>query len=192
MKTALLFLALALPLTGAAADKPAYKVGDRLAQSAPAAKTAFRTITWDALMPKDWDPMAPIKKLDLSKLQDGDPKANEALAKLREAWDNAPLAREMEGQAIRMPGFVIPIEKVKDDVTEFLLVPYFGACIHTPPPPVNQIVYVVSSKPIKMQTMDPYWVSGKLKLDRRDSPFGPAGYRLELQQLEPYKRPGEK
>ncbi len=88
----------------------------------------------------------------------------------------------------RPGGFAIPLERKGDKVTEFLLLPYFGACIHSPPPPANQIVRVVSAKPLgKMQTMDAVWVSGTLTLERVDTPWGKAGYRIDVDKVAPYQ-----
>ena len=124
----LLALLLAAPALGAD-----YKVGDRLPESA-AGKSAYKTISWDDLLPKDWDPMAAFKGIDLAKLDDADPRAGDALEKMRKAWDAAPVNRAMDGQNIRLPGFVVSLDGGPGELREFLLVPYFGACIHVPPP----------------------------------------------------------
>ena len=50
--------------------------------------------------------------------------------------------QEIDGAHVRIPGYLLPLELENDEATEFLLVPYQGACIHTPPPPPNQIVHV--------------------------------------------------
>ena len=55
---------------------------------------------------------------------------------------NAAVVPALDGKLVRMPGYALPLEQSPDGVTEFLLVPYVGACIHTPPPPANQIVHV--------------------------------------------------
>jgi hypothetical protein len=71
----------------------------------------------------------------------------------------------LDGQHIRMPGYALPLEYVDKKVTEFLLVPWVGACIHTPPPPPNQIVHVTVAKGIKMVSrFEPVWIEGKLKV----------------------------
>ena len=70
---------------------------------------------------------------------------------------------ELDGKQIRMPGFALPLEYSDKKITEFLLVPWVGACIHTPPPPPNQIVYVKVEKGFKTNGMfEPIWVSGEL------------------------------
>ena len=69
----------------------------------------------------------------------------------------------LDGQTIRMPGYILPLEFSGKDVTEFLLVPYVGACIHTPPPPPNQIVHVKADKPVSNVTVfSAVWVTGRL------------------------------
>jgi hypothetical protein len=131
--------------------------------------------------------MASLKGLKLENLKDSDPRAMEALEKMREAWSNAPVEPALNGERIRIPGFVIPLEKSGSKVKEFLLVPYFGACIHTPPPPPNQIIHVKAAKPVaNMRTMDTMWVSGIMQVRSVDSEFGQAGYQLKAEQVAPY------
>lgn len=180
-----------------AADKD-YKVGDRLSAPAPGAaknkpatsapaSAGYKEKTWDDLMPKNWDPMAPLKGLKLDNLKDGDPRAIEALEKIRAAWNNAPIEPALDGERIRIPGFVIPLERAGNNVSEFLLVPYFGACIHTPPPPSNQIIHVRISKPLaNMRTMDTMWVSGVMHAGKIDTEMGQAGYQLKAEWITPY------
>jgi len=88
---------------------------------------------------------------------------------------------------IRIPGYMVPLEYRGKEVTEFLLVPYFGACIHTPPPPANQIVYVKYEQGIhEDQTWDPIYVSGELKSRRSSSEIAEAGYTLLADKVVPY------
>jgi hypothetical protein len=159
--------------------------GGRTAPAAPAG--APRTIGWEALVPADWDPMKDLKGLNLSILSDADPRAITALSKLREAWDNAPINPAMVGQLVRLPGYLVPLEETKDGLKEFLLVPYFGACIHSPPPPANQIVHVLPKAAAKgFRSMDTVWVTGVLTGARTDSYMGMSGYRIEATQVTPY------
>ena len=158
------------------------------AQKAPAAKPgAFREINWDELVPKDWDPMKEMKGLQFAGLSDADPRAAEALKKMRQAWDNAPSNPALDGQSVRIPGYVVPLEETKEGVKEFLLVPYFGACIHSPPPPANQIIHVLpQSVPKGIRSMDPVWISGTLVRGKVDSYMGAAAYKMEARAVEPY------
>ena len=131
--------------------------------------------------------MKDLKGLNLSILSDADPRATAALAKLREAWDNAPINPAVVGQTVRLPGYLVPLEETKDGLKEFLLVPYFGACIHSPPPPANQIVHVLPKAPAKgLRSMDTVWVTGVLTGTRTDSYMGMSGYRIEATQVTPY------
>jgi hypothetical protein len=166
-----------------------YKVGDRLQQQDSDTKSKYKTINdWDALVPKDWDPMKDFKKFDLSKMKDSDPRTQELLQQLRDAWNKAPTEPSMNGKAIRIPGFIVPLEESHHQITEFLLVPYFGGCIHVPPPPSNQIIHVFPPKPLKnMQTMEAVWVSGTLESFPSDTNMGSAGYRMKAEVVEPYK-----
>lgn len=178
-----LTLTLLLPLSLPAAD---YRVGERL-PAVKAGTKGFREIQWDDLMPKGWDPMAAFKGVNLNRLQDSDPKAAELLAKVRVEWDKAPVEPALNGQRVRIPGFVVPLERKGDEVSEFLLVPYFGACVHVPPPPSNQVIHVVPAKPVKgMQTMETFWISGTLNLQGGDSGMGVYAYRLAAERVEPY------
>ena len=159
-----------------------------------ASGTGYTEIRWDDLVPKGWDPMKLVKdknpSANMAALQDGDPKANALLLQLREVWDNAPTEPELNNTRVKLPGYLVPLEEVAAGHTEFLLVPYFGACIHTPPPPANQIVLVVPAKPAGgLRSMDTVWVSGVLKTTRGNSPMGASGYRLEGALVERYKAP---
>lgn len=183
-----LLLALVFPLTlSGSLSASDYRVGERLPASKGAAK-GFQEIVWDDLMPKGWDPMAAFKGIDLNRLQDSDPKAIEMLARVRAEWDKAPVEPAMNGKRIKIPGFVVPLERKGDEVSEFLLVPYFGACVHVPPPPSNQVIHVVPAKPVKgMKTMETFWISGTLTLQGGDSGMGTYAYRVAAERVEPYE-----
>ena len=91
------------------------------------------------------------------------------LAKYR-SWREAVSKRQgivnpdFDGKAIRMAGYLLPLEFSDQGVTDFLLVPYVGACIHVPPPPPNQIVFVRLAKKFKVNDLfTAVWVSGKIK-----------------------------
>lgn len=166
-----------------------YKLGEKIRPASPsAASGAVRTIGWDDLLPPDWDPLAALKGLDLARLDDADPRAQKALADLKRAWDSAPANRKMHGQRIRIPGFVVSLDGGPGELREFLLVPYFGACIHVPPPPPNQVIHAVARTPIKkVQTMDAIWATGRLEVVRSDTPFGAATYVMQVERVTPYK-----
>jgi hypothetical protein len=168
---------------------PAYQVGDRLPSGGDARNAPdYREITWDELIPPGWNPAEIFAGLNLDKFQDADPRADAALEKMRKAWDNAPANPQMQGQAIRIPGFVVPLETDGGALREFLLVPYFGGCIHVPPPPANQIIHVFAQPPLKdVQAMDAIWVSGTLEITQSNSQMGNASYGMKTQKVEPYQ-----
>lgn len=160
------------------------------AEAAPAGAstpTAVRTIGWEQLIPAGWDPYKDLKALNLEGLKDNDPRAEEALKKMRKMWDNAPINPLILGQNVRLPGYMVPLEDLPEGTKEFLLVPYFGACVHSPPPPANQIVHVVLDKANKrFRLMDVVWVTGTLSATKTDSHMGMASYRIDAKALMPY------
>lgn len=184
MKTLLCLLL----LTCAPALAADYQVGDRLPADESAKPAKFKEVSWDDLLPPDWNPMEPLKGLNLDKMKDSDPRAQEALDKLKAMWRVAPANPAINGRAIRIPGFMVPLEYAGKEVKEFLLVPYFGACIHVPPPPANQIIHVLPARPVKVKTgMDAVWVEGVIQVGVARTEMGDAGYRLKAVRVEAYK-----
>ncbi|MBG7620479.1 DUF3299 domain-containing protein [Herbaspirillum sp. AP02] len=171
-----------LKQTPAVTDQP-YKASGKLVDG-------YQEIAWEALIPKDWDPMAPFKGLKLDQLTDDDPRADAALWKAKKYWKEAPVDASMEGKPVRLPGFVVSLDREGEALKEFLLVPYFGACIHVPPPPANQIIHVRSAKAVKnVRTMDAVWISGVIKVERSDSSMGASSYSMKAISVEPYTAP---
>ena len=149
----------------------------------------YRPIAWDDLIPEGWNPLLPSSDATAT-LTDGDPRAGQMLAELRAAWDDAPTVDGLNGSDVRLPGYVVPLDVVDGRLKSFLLVPYFGACIHTPPPPANQIVHVVVKVPAEgFRTMDVVWASGRLTTARQDSVLGASGYSLEAVAIDHYLPP---
>jgi hypothetical protein len=172
-----------------AAPAPEYEVGERLkpAPRAPGAAVRFREIDWDELMPPSWNPQAIFDGLSLGDLRDGDPRAMRALERLRAEWERAPANRALNGAAIRIAGFLVPLERTGKALSEFLLVPYFGACIHVPPPPANQIIHVVAKPAVRgTQSMDAVWVEGIVETGTSDTPMGRSSYRMKASRVQPY------
>lgn len=146
-----------------------------------------RTLEWDDLMPADFDPGAPFQDIDVSTLNDDDPQARELLAKLRKLWDEAPVVAALDGARVRLPGFAVPLETDGQTATRFLLVPYIGACIHVPPPPLNQTVLVEAPAGASVRgVFDPVWVTGQLTIQRATTDLANAGYTLNATEVEPY------
>ena len=147
----------------------------------------YTELRWDDLVPKGWDPTKGMRDRNVAGLPDSDPRAGDLMRELREAWDNAPTLPALDGAAIKLPGYLVPLDETTAGITEFLLVPYFGACIHTPPPPANQIVLVRPARPLTgYRTMDTVWASGRLRTTRSQSQRGASGYTLEAALIDRY------
>jgi hypothetical protein len=146
-------------------------------------------LEWDALIPADWRLDKLMEEYDADNLADDDPRAKELMEKMKQFWREAPVVNDYDGKKIKLPGFVVPLEMNATDIQEFLLVPYYGACIHTPPPPSNQTVYVVTEeeKPYQGELFDTVWVTGTLRVEKLSSELGDAGYRVDALQVEPYE-----
>jgi uncharacterized protein len=102
---------------------------------------------------------------------------------------NAPVNPELDGKLVKIPGFIVPLDVARDGtVSEFFLVPYFGACIHVPPPPPNQIVYVTATKGIALDSIyESYWITGTMKMQNKSTRLGAAAYSLSADKVEIYK-----
>lgn len=92
----------------------------------------------------------------------------------------------LNGKSVKIPGFMVPLEDDQRKVTEFLLVPSPQACIHVPPPPPNQMVYVKMRRGIEA-AVGPIWVYGTLHLVTKKSMYGDASFEVSADGIEPYK-----
>jgi|AVFP01.1.fsa_nt_gi hypothetical protein len=153
----------------------------------------YQELEWDDLIPLDWQPDKLMSDLDADTLSDDDPRAQELMEKLQALWREAPVVQELNARRVRLPGFVVPLDMDASSMGEFLLVPYFGACIHVPPPPRNQTVYVETAKGAEYQgeLFDTVWVSGVLAVESSSSDMGDAGYRIDALEVAPYQEAEE-
>jgi uncharacterized protein len=171
-------------------------VGCDPAPSSPAASATpdetakpARELQWDELMPADFAPEALFEGVDIASLVDDDPQAIALMEKLRKLWDEAPVVETLDGERVRLPGFAIPLEMDGEAVTQFLLVPFYGACIHVPPPPANQTVLVEAAGELRVvirQAFDTVWVTGQLAAKPTDTGLAKAGYTLTASAVQPY------
>lgn len=156
-------------------------------------------IGWDDLMPEDWNPEKVFQDMtdeEFNALPEDTYQV--MLKKVQAEIDAAPVVDTLNGKQVRIPGYIVPLEVNNTSISEFLLVPYFGACTHTPPPPANQIIY---SKINTQYTLDdiyqPVWISGTLKTGRVKSQLNEVGvtqaadiesvYSMQVDAIEPYK-----
>ena len=96
--------------------------------------------------------------------------------------------RKLDGKRVRIPGFIVPLDDADEQGAEFLLVPYYGACVHTPPPPPNQMAFVsmTDGKQVKLALFDAIWMEGTLRIVNYESPYGSVGYTIEGLSMKPY------
>lgn len=156
----------------------------------PAAPAATpRELEWDALIPEDWRPEAIFADYPVDELADDDPRAQELMERLEALWAEAPVVEALDGETVRLPGFVVPLETGTGEIREFLLVPYYGACIHVPPPPANQTVHVLASPDgaIELGLFDTVHVTGVLEVAPVDTALAEAGYTIRGARVEPFR-----
>ncbi|MDR1039661.1 MAG: DUF3299 domain-containing protein [Deltaproteobacteria bacterium] len=163
----------------------------RASAVADGAYTENGWLIWDELVDPGWDPAAIFQELGIDKMRDDDPGAEEAVREFMARWAQAPINKAMGGKRIKIPGFVVPLDLESTEIKEFFLVPYFGACIHVPPPPPNQIVFVRSNQALDgIGVMDVVWVYGMMRAERFQTDLGDAGYTLPADKVEPYREDG--
>ena len=99
------------------------------------------------------------------------------------------VVKDLNGEKIRIPGYVVPLDfSAKSEHSEFLLVPYFGACLHTPPPPPNQIIFVKAAPAVKLGNIyEPIWLEGTIRTGEFNSELGNSAYEVSLSKAEPYE-----
>ncbi|MHB0766603.1 DUF3299 domain-containing protein [Stutzerimonas sp. NM35] len=152
------------------------------------ASAEVRELQWADLIPEGAPPPSPPVALhDLSQLADA--LAAESGPATPQQSPAEPVVEALDGIRARLPGYIVPLEISEEGrVTEFLLVPYFGACIHVPPPPSNQIVHATSELGVKMDALyQPFWIEGPLRVEHASSELAEAGYRMDAQKIRIYE-----
>ena len=197
-------------LTACFAGKPAPTSGrvPRVGAGSPAKKPALQTLLilllaaamplwaaepkvldWPALIPEG----APVIPPQLTPLHDMSQLSNalaaESAPAARQQAPNAPVVKSLDGQQVKLPGYIVPLEVSEEGrTTEFLLVPYYGACIHVPPPPSNQIVHIFSEMGVRVEDLyQPYWIEGKMQVKASSSELADAGYQMEADKIYAYE-----
>lgn len=128
-----------------------------------------RALAWAELMPSDFEPS----------FQEFPWNADNPEAMMEATLQSTPLVKALDGEAVKVSGYVVPLDGTAEAISEFLLVPFLGACVHVPPPPANQIVYVKPKYPLLMEeSWDVVSVAGTLSAEGRTSDFGAAGYEM--------------
>lgn len=160
-----------------------------------------RIMEWDQLMPPGYvesllkeSAKNTSSAQDLFSFEDDTEEAQIAFDELKAKLSSAPIVSELDNTFIKLAGFVVPLDFDFDTetFTSFLLVPYYGACIHVPPPPSNQIVHISSNEPLMQNLLDyAVWVTGTLKTKSVFSEYGFAGYSMQNAVLNIYEEENE-
>ena len=163
-----------------------------------ASAAELRELTWDDLVPDEAQFDDVFTRLEDDTLYELTLVAGVRDQVTEERIAKTYIANEaLDGRPVRIPGYLLPLEFEGDKVREFLLVPYVGACIHTPPPPPNQIVHVRAEQAYATDggLYTPVWVNGVMKVERGQANLDfvdgtsdiPTAYTLEASSVEPYE-----
>lgn len=187
------------PQSGPDADSGVTSGNQVLAKQQETEAISYRTIQWTDLLPQE-DLDALLNPPDyLDEIEDGseeDTLSSQFMLAMAQASDDrymqalssTRIKAEFDKQSIRIPGFIVPLEFGEQlTVTRFFLVPFFGACIHVPPPPPNQIIYGVFEKGLKLHALhEPVWVTGTLKTSLTENAVATSAYAMEVVAVETY------
>ncbi len=136
-------------------------------------------LDWGDLLPERTAAAQPVARVRV--VQHGEVPANSGKG------SGGPVTTKHNGKRVRIPGYVVPLDFSGAGVTEFVLVPYVGACIHVPPPPPNQIVFVTTQEPQQFQGLfAPVYVTGTLGTTVMQTELAAIGYTLAADTIEPY------
>jgi hypothetical protein len=144
------------------------------------AGTDPRDITWRDLVPqRDGSTMDRLRQLGVVQHGELDTPFEQETA--------AQITTEFNGERVRIPGYVVPLEFTGTGVSTFLLVPYVGACIHVPPPPPNQLIFVTSQTPYEIGGLfEPVSVTGLFDTAATETMLAEVGYTMVAERIEPY------
>jgi uncharacterized protein len=144
--------------------------------------TSIPATGWDRLLPlSERDHFSPTPPPPLHDYLSADEAATQQ--------GSAAVNPALEGATIRLPGYIVPLNMTADGlVSEFFLVPYVGACIHVPPPPPNQMVYIQLEKAMPLMALyEPYWVTGTVHTHQTSTRISMASYSMRVSKVESYK-----
>lgn len=150
-------------------------------------------ISWEDLIPDDFvqpeNPFVTMAQEDIDRLMDGSEESNAEMERLRKEFYHAPVVDELDGKRVKIAAYITPLEfDGQSLMNEFLLVPYVGACMHTPPPPANQVVHAQSDEPIEQRDIyEAVWAIGTLRTETVQSDLAESGYRFEVEEVLTYE-----
>ena len=179
------------------AEKQAAREASIAAKAAAAAKLdeelAARGVTkigWEDLMPEgEEERLAEMYQSQMAMLYGGGGVAEGSAADKAMQIGTFNTVKELDGKKVRLPGYTVPFEYgAKSEIKEFLLVPYFGACIHSPPPPPNQTIFVMAEEPILLKDLaQAVCIEGTIHTQTQESELADAAYTFEMTAIEKYE-----
>jgi hypothetical protein len=173
----------------ARAKKAAERAAETKKKDAELAAKGVKRIGWEDLMPEgEEERLAQMYQAQMAMLYSGAGVAEGSAADTMVQVGTFNTVKELNGKKIRIPGYTVPFEYGADaQIKEFLLVPYFGACIHSPPPPPNQTIFIMADKAIKMNDLaQAVWIEGTIYTQTQESDLADAAYTIKLTSIEEY------
>lgn len=167
---------------------------NRLAAAGAAVNDALsrgiREIGWEELMPEgEEERLAQLYQQQMAMLYSGGPIAEGSAADQMIQIGTFNTVKELNETKVRIPGYTVPFEYgANAEIREFLLVPYYGACLHAPPPPPNQTVFVMAENPIKLRDLaQAVWIEGTIYTQTQESELADAAYTIKVDKVETYE-----
>lgn len=167
---------------------------NRLAEAGAAANDAasrgVREIGWEELLPEgEEERLAQLYQQQMAMLYSGGPIAEGSPADQMIQIGTFNTVAELNQTKVRIPGYTVPFEfGANAEIKEFLLVPYYGACLHAPPPPPNQTVFVIAEEPIRLRDLaQAVWIEGTLFTQTQESELADAAYTIRIDRIEKYE-----
>ncbi len=159
-------------------------------KKAELAARGVRQIGWEDLMPEgEEERLAQMYQAQMAALYSGAGIAEGSAGDQMIQIGTFNTVKELNGKTIRIPGYTVPFAYGEAaEIKEFLLVPYFGACIHSPPPPPNQTIFVMADKPLKLADLaQAVWIEGVIYTQTQQSELADAAYTIKVTGIEAYE-----
>ncbi len=167
---------------------------NRLASAGAEANTlqsrGIRELGWEELMPDgEEERLAQLYQQQMAMLYSGAGIAEGSAADQMIQIGTFNTVKELNETRVRIPGYTVPFEYGSDaQIREFLLVPYYGACLHAPPPPPNQTIFAITETPIQLRDLaQAVWIEGTLYTQTQESELADAAYTLKVESVETYE-----
>ncbi len=147
---------------------------------------AAEPLDWAELQPDGWtlNRSEIFSGQDISELSDFSPEAQKLMDRLQQRLDEAPANKALTGSSVALSGYLLPLQRRQGQAYQFFLVPYFGTCIHSPPPPANQIVRVKFTEGTPHSSFfTQVQVTGTLTAERWSHRLATSAYRLDAVEV---------